>query len=78
MLVEDGSWKNLETGASHAEDLQALFEACATTEEGLTEKEAERRRQLIGPNSLPLAAPTPWWKRFLLQFHSVRCGRSSR
>ncbi|MDH3386586.1 MAG: HAD-IC family P-type ATPase [Gammaproteobacteria bacterium] len=57
--------------APHAHDITDVLQACATSDQGLSESEAELRRKEFGTNSLPLADPVPGWKRFLLQFHNV-------
>ncbi len=48
-----------------------LFSVYQTSETGLTEGEAQKRQLEFGLNQLPMAPPTPWWKRLFSQFHNV-------
>lgn len=49
---------------------EALSESGSTTD-GLNPQEALRRLQQQGPNALPDAPPTPFWKRIIRQFQNV-------
>jgi magnesium-transporting ATPase (P-type) len=55
----------------HAVETNVILAALHTTETGLDEKAVEERLARHGPNTLPMAAPTPAWKRLLGQFHNV-------
>ncbi|WP_226623600.1 HAD-IC family P-type ATPase [Alloyangia pacifica] len=55
----------------HALPPQAVLEAMAASEAGLSTAEAERRRAVHGPNQLPEPAQRHPVLRFLLQFHNV-------
>ncbi|MEX1033426.1 MAG: HAD-IC family P-type ATPase [Cellvibrionaceae bacterium] len=55
----------------HAQEARIVLEALHTSEEGLGQSAVHERMEKYGPNELPAAAPTPAWKRFLLQFHNV-------
>ncbi|WP_156820773.1 cation-translocating P-type ATPase [Dasania marina] len=55
----------------HAQPAAEVLSVQQSSEQGLTDAEATRRRQQHGANSLPLAAANPAWRRLLLQFHNV-------
>lgn len=58
--------------AQSEEDLfAALSIASSNARAGLTEEEAAERRQRWGTNQLPVTPPTPAWRRWLRQFHSL-------
>ena len=54
-------WHQMEAG-------QALAELAADPAGGLSEREAQRRLDEIGPNQLTAAEKTPWWQMLLAQF----------
>lgn len=63
------SKKNLTTLPFYSlkiEELKTRLNINLTT--GLSNKEAKRRLEEFGPNSLPEVAKDPWWKKFLSQF----------
>jgi len=51
----------------HAQRVAEVYTALETSPEGLSSGEADARKQLYGPNSLPVPAPEPNWKRVLNQ-----------
>lgn len=55
----------------HALHLPSLLEQLQTSDEGLSEEEAQRRLEIHGPNSLRLAKPLSAWRILLDQFRSV-------
>ncbi len=55
----------------HATDIEQALEALATTQDGLSEVEAERRFELYGPNRIPEARQRSALVRFLSQFNNV-------
>jgi magnesium-transporting ATPase (P-type) len=57
------SWHHLSIAEAFAES--------ASTGDGLDPQEAARRFQRHGPNALPDAPPTPFWKRIIHQFQNV-------
>jgi magnesium-transporting ATPase (P-type) len=60
-----------KVSAPHVSDIVEIFSGLATSEVGLNEAEALARRIKSGENKLPLAPPTPAWKRLFFQFHNV-------
>jgi magnesium-transporting ATPase (P-type) len=62
----------LDTLASpHLLDVQDVFNALKTSEDGLSEQEVARRQAVCGENRLPLAPPKSARSRFLDQIHNV-------
>jgi magnesium-transporting ATPase (P-type) len=55
----------------HAAPVQEVLQKLDSTEQGLGEKEAEKRLQSFGPNKLARAAKKGPLQRFLQQFHNV-------
>ncbi|GAB1266456.1 cation-translocating P-type ATPase [Aurantivibrio infirmus] len=50
--------------------IEKTFALLSTSRQGLSQQEAKNRLREYGPNSLPLAKPTPAWLRLLRQFHN--------
>ena len=48
-------------GAAAISDVQALFKTLETGVNGLTENQAERVRERVGPNEVEHEKPLPWW-----------------
>ncbi|MGQ9426622.1 cation-translocating P-type ATPase [Gilvimarinus sp. F26214L] len=65
------SERNTFQSAPHAETTTAISERLDATESGLATIEALARLTRFGRNELPMAPPTPAWKRFLRQFDNV-------
>lgn len=55
----------------HSHSGEHVLQALHSSEKGLSDACVQERLQQYGYNRLPEAAPTPAWKRFLLQFHNV-------
>lgn len=55
----------------HAEPVDTVFEKLATSNNGLSTREAKKRFDQYGPNRLPPQPRRSSLKRFLLQFHNV-------
>lgn len=55
----------------HSHSGEQVLLALESSERGLAAALVEQRLQQYGHNQLPQAAPTPVWKRFLLQFNNV-------
>lgn len=60
-----------EVQQPHSIPPEDVFSRLATSDKGLSTKEARVRLAHYGENALPLAPPKPAWLRFLLQFHNV-------
>ncbi|HRN28929.1 MAG TPA: HAD-IC family P-type ATPase, partial [Terrimesophilobacter sp.] len=54
----------------HALTAEDALERLDTSASGLTTVDAVDRRNEFGPNSIPVAPPTPWWRTLLQQFAS--------
>lgn len=57
--------------APHAAEFSEVFKALSTSDQGLDQRTVSERLEEYGPNRLPVAPPTPTWKRLLRQFHNV-------
>ncbi|MEL6258941.1 MAG: cation-transporting P-type ATPase [Pseudomonadota bacterium] len=57
--------------AAHAEAADAVLTQLATTPDGLSQDEAERRSERFGPNRTPEPAKTHVVLRFLRHFHNA-------
>ena len=55
----------------HALDGESVLKAVTSQMEGLTQKEAEQRLALYGPNHLRPPKKQSVWRRFLAQFHNI-------
>jgi len=56
---------------AHAQTAEQLFSALKCSAAGLTEAETTARRLCWGDNHLPVTPPTPFWRRWLRQFHNL-------
>jgi magnesium-transporting ATPase (P-type) len=57
--------------AWHHEPIESVLSALGSGEEGLSEAEARKRRQVHGPNALPAPTGRSTLRRFLAQFNNV-------
>jgi len=57
--------------AWHALDADEVLDAVDASVEGLSQEDAQRRLDEVGPNELRQAEPDPAWLRFLRHFHDV-------
>ncbi len=55
----------------HSASIEESLKQRHTGHEGLSKAEALARIEQWGENQLPMAPPTPAWKRFLRQFHNI-------
>ena len=55
----------------YQEQVESVFEELSTSQNGLANKEVEKRLEEYGPNNLDIARGTPKWLLFLLQFKDV-------
>ena len=62
---------NLNQIKPHGLNVSDAFSHYQTSEHGLNQKAVKDRVAAFGLNTLPVAPPTPAWKRFALQIHNV-------
>lgn len=60
----------LDANGWHLQSVSDLIETLATTEEGISSEEAQKRFDTYGPNRLKERGRTSPWMRLLLQFHN--------
>lgn len=61
-----------DQNVAHSQPVEAILQQYSVKpHDGLSEEQITRQRIQYGLNTLPVAAPNPWWKRLLRQFHNL-------
>ena len=70
LTVEDPPHKGRPSRAAYLLTVDEAFEACDSSNDGLTSEEARSKIERYGPNELRDRKRTSGWMRFVLQFHN--------